>query len=173
MRARARGMVGGTVLALVAAASPLLAETSDELREQVRKTETAFARTMADRDHAAFVRFLADDTIWLGRSVLRGKQQVADSWKRFYEGKDAPFSWEPERVEVNDSGTLGLSTGPVRDPAGKRVGTYNSIWRRGPDGWKIIFDNGCPPCDCGAATSGPAPASPAPASPTPASPTPH
>jgi ketosteroid isomerase-like protein len=125
------------------------AETNDEFKEQVRKTEIAFAKTMADRDLAAFTKFLADDTIWLGRNVMRGSKQVADSWKRFYEGKEAPFSWEPERVEVNDSGTLGLSTGPVRDPAGKRVGTYNSIWRRGTDGkWTIIFDNGCPPCEC-------------------------
>lgn len=158
--ARWVGMGGAAALALVTVAAPAVAETNDELSEQVRKAETAFARTMADRDHAAFVRFLADDTLWLGRTALRGKQQVADSWKRFYEGKEAPFSWEPERVEVNDSGTLGISTGPVRDPGGKRVGTYNSIWRRGPDGWKIIFDNGCPPCDC------PAAAAPAP-SPTP------
>ena len=141
------GTACAVALALGTAAPGLRAETNDELREQVRKTEIAFARTMADRDHAAFVRFLADDTIWLGVSVLRGKQKVADSWKRYYEGKEAPFSWEPERVEVNDAGTLGISVGPVRDPAGKRVGTYNSIWRRGPDGWKIIFDTGCPPCD--------------------------
>ena len=162
MRARALGTVGAMAFAVAAAAGPAQPappqplETNEEVRDQVRRAETAFAKTMADRDHAAFVRFLADDTIWLGRSVLRGKPQVAEAWKRFYEGKEAPFSWEPERVEVNDSGTLGLSTGPVRDPAGKRVGTYNSIWRRGPEGWKIIFDNGCPPCDCPAAAS-PAP----------------
>jgi len=154
--ARWVGIGGAIVLAWGTAAASAVAETNDELREQVRKTETAFAKTMADRDHAAFVRFLADDTVWLGRTVLRGRQQVADAWKRLYEGKEAPFSWEPERVEVNDSGTLGISTGPVRDPGGKRVGTYNSIWRRGPDGWKIIFDDGCPPCDCPAAAA-PAP----------------
>jgi ketosteroid isomerase-like protein len=132
------------------------AGTNEELREQVRQAEIAFARTMTDRDHAAFVRFLADDTIWLGRTVMRGKAQVAQGWKPYYEGKAAPFSWEPERVEVNDSGTLGLSTGPVRDPAGKRIGTFNSIWRRGADGkWTIIFDNGCPPCDCPAAGAAP------------------
>jgi ketosteroid isomerase-like protein len=146
----------GVAFALAAAGAAAGAETNDELREQVRKTEIAFAKTMADRDHAAFTKFLAEDTIWLGRNVMRGSKQVAESWKPLYEGKEAPFSWEPERVEVNDSGTLGLSTGPVRDPAGKRVGTYNSIWRRGPDGkWTIIFDNGCPPCEC-------PPASPAP-----------
>lgn len=144
-------------LALATAGPSLRAETNDELKEQVRKTEIAFAKTMADRDHAAFTTFLAEDTIWLGRDVMRGSKAVADGWKRFYEGKEAPFSWEPERVEVNDSGTLGLSTGPVRDPAGKRIGTYNSIWRRGADGkWTIIFDNGCPPCDCPA----PGPAAP-------------
>ncbi len=44
---------------------------------------------------------------------------------------------------VLDSGELALSTGPVYDPAGKQVATFNSIWRREPDGsWLIIFDKG-------------------------------
>ncbi len=138
------------VAGLCAAAAPA---SPEDLREQVRHTEIAFAKTMADRDHAAFVRFLAPDTVWLGRTVLRGSEAVAVGWKRLYEGPQAPFSWEPERVEVNDSGTLAISTGPVRDPAGNRVGTYNSIWRREPDGsWRIIFDGGCPPCPCPPAT---------------------
>ena len=155
MRIGRTARVGGAAaLALAMTVASVWAETNDELKEQVRKTEIAFAKTMADRDHAAFTKFLADDTIWLGRSVMRGSKAVAEGWQRFYEGKEAPFSWEPERVEVNDSGTLGLSTGPVRDPAGKRIGTYNSIWRRGAYGrWTIIFDNGCPPCDCPAPTA--------------------
>ena len=42
-----------------------------------------------------------------------------------------------------------LSSGPVHDPKGNRVGTFNSVWRRGGDGtWKVILDKGCPPCDC-------------------------
>jgi hypothetical protein len=59
----------------------------------------------------------------------------------------APFSWEPEQVEVLPSGTLAPSTGPVRDPAGKLTGTFTSIWRReGPGRWRILFDMGCPAC---------------------------
>jgi imidazolonepropionase-like amidohydrolase/ketosteroid isomerase-like protein len=120
------------------------------LREEVRQAEAAFARTMADRDHAAFVSFLADETVFFGPDrVLRGKAQVADGWKRYFAGEKAPFSWAPERVEVVDSGTLAMSQGPVFDPAGKRVGTFNSVWRREGDRWKIVLDNGCPPCDCG------------------------
>ena len=127
------------------------AATLDEAKEEVRRTETAFAKTMADRDHAAFTSFLADETVFFGpERVLRGKAQVAETWKRFYTGEKAPFSWEPERVEVLDSGSLAMSSGPVRDPSGKRVGTFNSVWRREGERWKIVLDNGCPPCDCGA-----------------------
>jgi ketosteroid isomerase-like protein len=125
------------------------AETNAELQEQVRQTETAFAKTMADRDHAGFVSFLADETIWLGNSVLRGKDAVAKAWKPFYDGKQAPFSWKPETVEVLDSGTLAISSGPVFDPSGAQTSIFTSIWRKDPDGkWRIIFDKGnayCPP----------------------------
>ena len=61
---------------------------------------------------------------------------------------------------MQEGGRLALSTGPVINAAGKRVGTYTSIWRREPSGeWKIIFDRGSPVCDCAALT----PANPAPA----------
>jgi ketosteroid isomerase-like protein len=143
-----------TSLILVASVSG--AATNAELTEEVRQTETAFAKTMADRDHAAFASFLAADTVFFGRGVLRGKAAVADAWKGSYQGPAAPFSWAPENVEVLDSGELGFSSGPVFDPAGKRVGTFNSVWRKEKDGkWRIIFDNGCPRCDCGQAKSNP------------------
>jgi ketosteroid isomerase-like protein len=115
------------------------------LAGQVRETERAFAKTMADRNHAAFVSFLSDETVFLGDAqTLRGKAAVAAAWKAFYDAPQAPFSWEPDRVEVLDSGTLALSSGPVRDPAGTRVGTFNSVWRHDATGaWKIVFDKGC------------------------------
>lgn len=138
-------------LALLLSAAALAAETNAELKEQVRRTEAAFAKTMADRDHAAFRRFLAADTVFLsGGQATRGAAAVAERWKRFFDGPAAPFSWAPEFVEVLDSGTLAMSSGPVRDPSGKRTGTFNSVWRREPGGeWKIVLDNGCPACDCG------------------------
>ena len=56
----------------------------------------------------------------MGRSVLRGRPAVVEGWKAFFEGPKAPFSWQPDRVEVVHSGTLAFSTGPVFDPEGKR-----------------------------------------------------
>jgi len=125
-------------------------QNPEELRQQVEDTERAFAKTMADRDHEAFVSFLSDETVFFsGPRPLRGKQQVAEQWKGFYQGPDAPFSWEPEQVVVLDSGTLALSSGPVRDPDGKLVATFNSIWRLESTGkWRIIFDKGSEVCDC-------------------------
>src|SRR5262245_6883904 len=136
--------------------SAAFAATNAELKEEVRQAETAFAKTMADRDHAAFASFLATETVFFGQGVMRGKAAVADGWKGFYTGKAAPFSWAPDSVEVLDSGELGMTSGPVLDPAGKRVGTFNSIWRKGRAGkWRTVFDKGCPPCDCGQAKPAP------------------
>jgi len=121
-----------------------------ELTRQVADTERAFAKTMADRDQAAFATFLAPETVFFaGTKALRGKQAVVDAWKRFYEGPAAPFSWKPETVEVLDSGTLALSSGPVFDPSGKHVATFTSIWRmEAPGVWRIVFDKGNDVCDC-------------------------
>jgi ketosteroid isomerase-like protein len=118
------------------------------LRQQVMNTERAFAKSMADRDHAAFTSFLADEAIFFnGDSSLRGKTAVAAQWKPFFDGQDPPFSWEPDQVQVLDSGDLALSTGPVRDPAGNIVGRFNSIWRLDSTGsWRIVFDKGSPVC---------------------------
>jgi ketosteroid isomerase-like protein len=107
-------------------------------------------RQVDDRDASAFASFLAAETVFVSEGkATRGAAQVAAAWKRFFDGPRAPFSWEPETVEVLDSGTLALSSGPVRDPSGKRIGTFNSVWRRDANGqWKIVLDNGCPACNC-------------------------
>jgi ketosteroid isomerase-like protein len=121
------------------------------LTEEVRATEIAFAKTLADRDVKAFRALIAPDVIWLADKPLRGPDQVLTRWQKFFDAPQPPFSWSPELVEVQVGGKLALSTGPVLDPAGKRVGTYTSVWRREPSGdWKIIFDRGCPVCDCAA-----------------------
>jgi ketosteroid isomerase-like protein len=123
-----------------------------DLQKQVADTERAFAQTMAKRDHAAFVSFLAEDTVFFsGPKPLRGKSQVAEWWKRFYEKPEAPFSWAPEKVEILNSGELAMSTGPVRDPKGNLIGSFTSVWRReSPGVWRIVFDNGCD-CECAGA----------------------
>jgi ketosteroid isomerase-like protein len=142
-------LFGGLLLAGCASAPPKVLRA--DAQREVEATERAFAKAMADRDHAAFTRFLADEAVFFGgKEPLRGKAQVAAGWKKYFEPGPAPFSWEPTRVEALESGTLALSTGPVRSADGKIIATFNSIWRReAPGVWRIVFDKGSEVCGDG------------------------
>jgi ketosteroid isomerase-like protein len=125
---------------------PLFGQSpSATLKRQVFAAESSFAASMAERNLAAFATHVSPEAIFFGdTSVMRGKEEVLARWRGFFTEADAPFSWKPEVIEVLPSGRLALSSGPVFDPKGKKVGTFSSIWRREPDGkWKIIFDKGC------------------------------
>ncbi len=139
----------GILLALAgnACAAPL---SNADLKKQVADTERAFAASMKARDHAAFVSFVAEDAVFFnGPTPLHGKAAVGEFWKKFYSKAEAPFSWEPDQVEVLASGTLAMSSGPVYDPAGKLISRFNSVWRRDAAGkWQVVFDRGEEVCDC-------------------------
>jgi ketosteroid isomerase-like protein len=134
------------MLAVAGTARP----SNADLKRQVFETERAFAATMKARDFTAFTAFIADEAIFFsGQTALRGREAIAREWRKFYDGPQPPFSWEPEEVEVVASGTLAYSGGPVYDDSGKRVGRFNSIWRlEAPGRWKIVFDRGEQPCPC-------------------------
>lgn len=119
---------------------------ADPPGDDLGAVESAFAATMAARDLDGFASFLDEETIFFaGPTELRGSEAVVAAWAPFFEGENAPFSWRPEVVSVIDSGGLGLTSGPVLDPEGNQIGTFNSIWRRNGEGvWKIVFDRGCP-----------------------------
>ena len=67
----------GLLLLLVCLASNAFAMSAEEqtkLEAEVRAAETAFAKSMADRDPKAFAKWVADDAVFFGRnSVSRGK----------------------------------------------------------------------------------------------------
>jgi len=134
-------------VAMLLLSPPAVGQASTQLAEQVREAETAFAATMATRDHAAFAGFVSEEAIFFGRSgPLRGRAAVLEGWRPLFVEPTAPFSWKPEVVEVLASGTLALTSGSVWDPEGKKIGTFNSIWRRDSDGrWRVVFDKGCDP----------------------------
>jgi ketosteroid isomerase-like protein len=125
------------------------ASATASVREQVLATERAFAKTMADRDQPKFAKFISAEAVFFsGNSARRGKAEIVDAWLKFFKDPQAPFSWEPATVEVLDSGKLALSSGPVRDPTGKLIGTFTSIWRlEAHDTWRIVFDKGNDVCN--------------------------
>src|SRR5687768_3008984 len=69
----AAAVLGTALLTGCATRPPTL--TVDDARQQVTESELAFARTMANRDLAAFGTFLAPDAVFLnGDRPLRGRE---------------------------------------------------------------------------------------------------
>jgi ketosteroid isomerase-like protein len=139
-------------LALQAACTSLPRQPDvDAAKAQVIATERAFAKTMADRSLEAFATFIAEEAVFFSDATpLRGKRNVVADWAPLFASAAAPFSWEPDSVEVLDSGALAISSGPVRNAQGKVVARFNSIWRlEAPNTWRIIFDKGSPVCKDG------------------------
>lgn len=144
------GSIGGRwVVAPLVSAAILSSFVSAKGQEnttaaQVEAREIAFAKTMADRDFDAFLTFVSPEAIFFnGNEPLRGRDEIARVWAPMFEGESAPFSWHPDVVQVLESGTLALTSGPVRSADGEEVGRFNTIWRRDPDGaWRAVFDKG-------------------------------
>lgn len=117
------------------------------LQAQVWAAETAFARSMAERDLAAFAQWLSPQAVFFGAqgATLRGKAAVLAGWRPYFDGAQAPFSWRPQQVELLADGQLAHSSGPVLNPAGQAVAQFNSVWRQeAPGVWRVVFDKGCP-----------------------------
>jgi ketosteroid isomerase-like protein len=139
---------------LSAAALPMLSDHTHaqpahgDRAAEVRAAEIAFAATMARRDQKAFATFIADDAVFMnGGKPLRGKAAVVEHWTRFFSEPVAPFSWQPEIVEISSGGTLGYSEGPVRSSSGEQASRYYTTWQRNPDGrWLVVFDAGYAVC---------------------------
>jgi ketosteroid isomerase-like protein len=149
-----KALAATLMLAALAGCAAVPPVDNAALVKQVTDTERAFADSMARRDFAAFARFVADEAVfYTAPQPLRGKAAVLKFWKRDFEGPQAPFSWVPDKVDVLPSGTLAHSSGPVRDPQGKLIGRFNSVWRlEAPGQWKVVFDSGEAACECSGAS---------------------
>jgi ketosteroid isomerase-like protein len=126
------------------AATPLpSANDLAAIAAEVKASEIAFARSMADRKLDKFTDFVAEDAVFNGRSAQIGRAAVVDAWKRFFEGAQAPFSWGPDAVAPTADGRYAISTGLVHNPDGKVSGRFTSIWRKDADGhWRVVADQG-------------------------------
>ncbi|MBT9455463.1 MAG: nuclear transport factor 2 family protein [Burkholderiaceae bacterium] len=140
-----------TLPASAQATTPLPALDRDPLTLQVAEAERAFARSMAQRDLAAFAHFVSEDALFFaGRKTQKGRAEVVAAWRRFFDGAQAPFSWAPDQVELAPGGQFAYSTGPVWGADGKLISRFNSVWRlEAPGVWRVLYDRGeALPCDC-------------------------
>lgn len=143
-------MIWASVVLSGVSSSVGLADDGDNAVDIVRCTEIAFSYSVENRDKKSFRQFLDPDARFVGRSVLRGPDEIVNGWSVFLDNDYPRILWRPDVVEVLADGKLALSRGPYvltsLDEDGNQVeswGTFNSIWRRAADGnWHVVFDAG-------------------------------
>jgi ketosteroid isomerase-like protein len=112
--------------------------------EKMLSEEIAFGeRSVAEGTRAAFLAYLADDSIVFQPDPADGKTVQMESQD------NGALTWVPAYAEISADGTLGYTTGPWTYEGGEGVdritihGHYVSIWKIQPDGtWKVILDIG-------------------------------
>jgi len=159
VRAAGAGALVGCALFAVAALGADGAPSREQLTEEVRAVELAFAASVAGDDREAFASFLDAEAVFVnGARATVGREAILEAWKGFFGPDRAELTWSPELVELSGDGTLGLTRGPwtyrgkgADGALVEQSGVFNSVWRRQADGsWKIVFDAGCSPCpECG------------------------
>ncbi len=142
-------LIGAFAMAAGAAPAPLTSADLEAVAQQVMAAETAFAKTLADRQIDRFADFVAEDAVFRGAALRLGRAEVVNNWRHFFDGPLPPFSWAPDAVTVAADGRTALSTGPVRTPDGRMVSRFTSIWRKDADGhWRVVVDQGVDACEC-------------------------
>ena len=119
-------------------------------RHDVQCREIGFSKSVEVQDAKLFRLFIDPDARFVGNSVAKGVDAIAERWSAFFKADGPSIKWRPQFIEVLEDGKLALTRGPYRmtatDEDGKQTeywGTFNSVWRLGDDGqWRVVFDAG-------------------------------
>ena len=78
-------------VSILSAASGVAGQTKEKLALQVRAAETAFAKTMAERDLDGFLSHIADEAVFMGNNdALRGIEAVKTGYRQSIDAAGAP-----------------------------------------------------------------------------------
>ena len=136
----------------LAAHEPAAAVDLEATKRAIRIADLEMAKAVSDRNLEKFNTLIADDAVFFGRDVSRGREAVAKAWLPLFTDASMFLKWQPNEVHVSASGDLGYSIGTYermsKDPSGRptsATGTYVSIWRKQADGkWRAVLDIGTP-----------------------------
>jgi len=135
--------VAALAATLAACATPPVPPRAPEGGAVIASLEGRFAEASRTRGaRAAFLEFLAEDAIVLQPGPVWGRA----AWES-QEDFPATLDWAPDRAVASMAGDLGFATGPwvltPRDPEGRILeGRYVTVWKRFPEGWRVVFDGG-------------------------------
>ena len=121
----------------------------NQYKMEIMRTEKAFA-TLAKEEglKVAFLTYAAENAVLnRGNKLIKGKKAIREYYES-YKFPDARLEWEPEFIDISNSGDLAYTYGPYRfeatDEAGKiisDIGIFHTIWKRQSGGeWRYVWD---------------------------------
>ncbi len=135
-------------LLLSFAAATFAQSNTDKGTALLFKLEAEFAHAVAERGHAAFLSYFAEDGVEVqdGGGIASYDEIAKEpAWP-----DGTSLTWTPVKADMATSGDLGYTYGNFvyksKDKDGKIVahyGKYMSVWKKQKDGsWKVVVDMG-------------------------------
>jgi len=119
-------------------------------KSEIIETEQRFANMAHEKGVAeAFLAFADDEAVLLrNNNLIIGKGALEEYYLVQGLDENSSLSWEPEFVEVSESGDLGYTYGyysfSFLDSTNNKVtsrGVFHTIWKKQNDGsWKFVWD---------------------------------
>src|SRR5512144_757946 len=151
-----RARVASLAAAVLAACAHAPGATpADRAAQEVVRLDAAWAEAMARGDAEGFRALVAEDAIFAGRTLRRGRDEVWAAWRNFFAEGGPSLRWTPEAGGAAGSGDLAWTTGRSRlerrGADGKPVasdGRYLTVWARDAGGaWRVALDGGLEPAE--------------------------
>ncbi len=122
--------------------------------EKVRQLSREWSQAAYAGDIEKTVGYWADNAVVMsaGQPVLNGKQAIRQMVEESYKMPGFRISWQPQSVEVSESGDMAYLIGNSQisfaDSTGNPITIHNKaveIWRKQADGsWKNVVDISTP-----------------------------
>ena len=118
-------------------------------KKEILETENSFAKLVLDKGlKIAFTTYAAEDAVLKRENkLIKGRNEI-EKYYSTYKYPDAKIKWEPDFIDVSESGDLAYSYGIYNfeavDDSGKVIkdtGVFHTIWKKQPDGpWLYVWD---------------------------------
>lgn len=118
-------------------------------KAEILETERAFVNLVKEKGlKIAFTRYASENAVLKrGNNLIKGKKAIEEYYEN-YKYPNARLEWEPEFIDVSDSGDLGYSYGHYKfeaiDESEKVIedsGIFHTVWERQNNGeWRYVWD---------------------------------
>jgi ketosteroid isomerase-like protein len=124
------------------------APSADAAGEEMLAADRAFASATAERGIEGWLEYFADDgAVYRADEIARGRDAIRRVTGPLLADTTVRLVWEPDEAVAAPDGRFGYTSGPYRlvrlaDDSMLGHGRYLTVWRRTPEGWKVVADIG-------------------------------